>query len=115
MATLALDANNKGKQRTDSVIGRYEEVTRLDGTHWDWVQLGRLYREAGRLQDANRAVMKATNMAEGQRDRSVALDELGEILKAQGDLARAKQRRKAWIFAPACWRQTRVRRAVSAT
>ena len=92
VATLALDAKNKGKVRADAVVARYEEVTRLDaGVHWDWVELGRLYGEVGRLQDARQAALKAVDTAEDQRDRSVALNELGNVLEAQGDLAGAKR------------------------
>ena len=93
VARLSLDAKNKGKVRADAVIARYEEVTRLDaGVHWDWIELSRLYGEAGRLPDAGRAALKAADTAEDQRDRSVALSELGDVLVEQGDLAGAKQR-----------------------
>jgi tetratricopeptide (TPR) repeat protein len=86
IATLALDARKKGKVSTAQVIARYEEVTRLDaGGHWDWVELGRLYRAAGRLPDARRAAQTAADTAAGNRDRSVALDALGDVLAAQGD------------------------------
>ena len=48
IATLALEARNKGKLTTAQVIARYEEVTRLDpAVHWDWVELGRLHPDAG--------------------------------------------------------------------
>ena len=93
VATLALDAKNKGKVRSDAVIARYEEVTRLDsGVPWDWIQLSRLYVEVGRLQDARQAALKAADTAGNQRDRSVALGELGNVLVVQGDLAGAKLR-----------------------
>jgi hypothetical protein len=47
---LALEARNKGKLTTAEVIARYEEVTRLDpAVHWDWVEMGRLYTDAGNL------------------------------------------------------------------
>jgi tetratricopeptide (TPR) repeat protein len=93
VATLALDAKNKGKVRADAVISRYEEVTRLDaGVQSDWVELARLYGEVGRLQDARQAALKAADTAEDQRDRPVALNELGDVLVAQGDLVGAKQR-----------------------
>ena len=49
IAELAFDARDKGKVDTASVISRYEQVTRLDpGEFWDWVELSRLYRDAGR-------------------------------------------------------------------
>ncbi len=93
VATLARNAKDKGKVRADAVIARYEEVTRLDpGVHWDWVELGRMYQEAGRLPEARQAATRAAETADGQRDRSVALNELGDVLVAQGDLAGARQR-----------------------
>jgi hypothetical protein len=48
IATLAVEARNRGKLATAQVIARYEEVTRLDpAVHVDWVELGRLYTDAG--------------------------------------------------------------------
>jgi len=76
IAELALDARNKGKIDTASVIARFESVTRFDpGVSRDWVELDRLYQSAGRTTDARRAV---------------ALGEYGDILVAQGDLAGAR-------------------------
>ncbi|MGB7987829.1 MAG: hypothetical protein WCF44_00440, partial [Candidatus Methylophosphatis roskildensis] len=86
IATLALEARMRGKQTTAQVIARYEEVTRLDpGVHWDWIELGRLYHAAGQLADARRAAKAAADSAEDERDRSVALNALGDVLVAQGD------------------------------
>jgi len=86
IATLAVDARARGKLTTAQVIARYEEVTRLDpGVHWDWVELGRLYQEAGRLPDARRAAKAAADTAADDRDRAVALGALGEVQFAQGD------------------------------
>ena len=88
IATLALEARNKGKLTTTQVIARYEDVTRLDpGVDWDWVELGRLYRTAGRLSDALVAAKRAMETAAGERDRGVAFHERGDVLIAQGDLA----------------------------
>ena len=70
IATLALEARNRGKLTTAEVIARYEEVTRLDpGVHWDWVELGRLYTDAGSLPAALRAARSAADTAENDRDR----------------------------------------------
>ena len=53
IAALALEARARGKDSTQDVIARYEDVTRLDpGVHWDWITLSRLYQDAGRLADA---------------------------------------------------------------
>ena len=90
IATLALEARNRGKLATAQVIARYEEVTRLDpAVHWDWVELGRLYTDAGNLPAALRAARSAADTAENDRDRSVALDAIGDVQVAQGDLPAA--------------------------
>ena len=92
IAKLALETRARGKLDTSAVIARYEEVTRLDpGEHWDWVELGRLYADAGRLGDAKQAAQQAAVTAAGDRDRSVALDALANVLVAQGDLAAARR------------------------
>lgn len=90
IATLALEARTKGKVTTAQVITRYEEVTRLDpGVHWDWVELGRLYQAIGNLPAALRAAQAAAKTAENDRNHSVANNELGDVLVAQGDLPAA--------------------------
>jgi len=90
IATLALEARAKGKQTTAHVIARYEEVTRLDpGVPWDWIELGRLYRDAGRLADALRAAKAAVDTAQDERLRAVAFDAVGDVQVAQGNLAAA--------------------------
>jgi tetratricopeptide (TPR) repeat protein len=86
IARLALEARAKGKLSTLDVIVRYEEVIHLDpGAHWDWVELSRLYVEAGKLVDAARAAEAAADHATNDRDRSVALMEIGSVLEEQGD------------------------------
>jgi tetratricopeptide (TPR) repeat protein len=86
IATLTLEARAKGKLTTAQVINLYEEVTRLDpGEHSDWVQLSRLYRDAGKLSNALRAAEAAVNTAKSDRDRSVAFGERGNVLVVQGD------------------------------
>jgi len=90
IATLALEARTKGKQTTAQVITRYEEVTRLDpGVHWDWVELGRLYKDSGNLPAALRAAQAASKTAADERDQSVANNAIGDVLVAQGDLPAA--------------------------
>ena len=89
-AMLALEARNRGKVTTAQVIARFEEVARLDpGVHWDWVELGRLYMQAGKLPGALRAAKAAADTAQDDRDRSVALNELGDVQVAQGNLPAA--------------------------
>ncbi|AEJ03239.1 tetratricopeptide TPR_2 [Nitrosomonas sp. Is79A3] len=90
IALLALEARSKGKMTTAQVIARYEEITRLDpGVHWDWVELGRLYRDAGRLSDRLHAAQKSAETAMDDRERSVAMSALGDIQTVQGDLTAA--------------------------
>jgi tetratricopeptide (TPR) repeat protein len=90
IAALALDARDKGKVTTDSVIARYEAVVKLDpGVFTDWVNLDRLYQSAGRTADARSAAETAAKVADNDRDKSVALSELGDVLTAQGDLTGA--------------------------
>ena len=87
-AELALDARGHGKGDTAQVTARYEEVTQLDpAENWDWNELTRLYEDAGRLADAGKAAQKAVDTATNDRDRSVGLEEEGDILRSQGDLA----------------------------
>src|SRR5262245_1659110 len=90
IATLALEARNRGKLTTAQVITRYEEVTRLDpAVHWDWVELGRLYTDAGNLPAALRAARSAADRAENDRDRFVGLIGIGDVQVTQGDLPAA--------------------------
>jgi len=86
IAALAAEARTKGKLTTAQVIARYEEVTRLDPrVLWDWVELGRLYRDAGKLSDALHAAKRAADASTDDSDRAVAFDELGNVLVAQGN------------------------------
>jgi len=76
-AQLALDARDRGKVSTSVVIGLYEQVVRLDpGVNWDWVELTRLYRDAGRLPDARHAAEMTAQTVSDDRDRSIALTEM---------------------------------------
>jgi tetratricopeptide (TPR) repeat protein len=90
IAALTLEARTKGKFTTAQVITRYEELTRLDpGVFSDWVELGRLYKDGGNLAGALRAAQAAAKLAEDDRGRSVAHDDIGDVLVAQGDGAGA--------------------------
>lgn len=89
-ATLALDARDRGRQPTQAVIARYEEITRLDpGVHQDWMDLARLYADALMLPAMRRALDRALETAGSDRERSAALDSLAELLEEQGDLVGA--------------------------
>lgn len=94
-ARLALQAHDQGHETLDRVIGRFEQLTRLDPTMtWDWIELGRLYQEQGRLADAKSAAEAAYQSLGGsdERDRAVVLGDLGEVAVQAGDLAGAKAR-----------------------
>ena len=96
IATLALEARARGKLTTAAVIARYEELTRLEpGVHSDWIELGRLYRDAGRLPNALRAAKIAADTAQDDRDRSVAFNALGDVQVAQDNLAGALESYRA--------------------
>jgi predicted negative regulator of RcsB-dependent stress response len=86
IAALALEARVKGKLTTAQVIARYEELTRLDpGVYWDWVQLARLFRDAGKLADSLRATLRAEDAALDYSNHAITADELGDVLSARGD------------------------------
>ena len=86
IATLALEARNDGKLTTAQVINRFEEITNLDPVFADWIELGRLYRDAGRLPDALRAANAAADAATTDQDRAVAFTDMGDLQLAQGTL-----------------------------
>lgn len=87
VAALALDARDRGRLDTLSVIARFEEVVRLDGNEfWDHIELTRLYVDAGRLVDAARSGSRALTLASDARSEMVALIDYGDILSAQGRL-----------------------------
>lgn len=70
-----------------AAIAAYEKAAALEPTDfWTAVQLGRLYRTAGDLGAGRRLALAALEQAKAPRDRSVALNELGDVLSAQSDL-----------------------------
>ncbi len=92
IAELALEARARGKQTTGQVIARYEEVVRLDpDVAHDWIDLGRLYRDAGRLAEARGAAQSADRTASSEREHALALNDLGDVLLAQSDVAGARK------------------------
>ena len=116
IAALALEARTKGKLTTAQVIARYEEITRLDpGVHWDWIELGRLYRDAGKLPDAlasyraSHAIFERLAKADPgnagwQRDLIVSFVKLGEVTGDKAYVAQALEivlgMQKRGILAP---------------
>lgn len=90
VAELARTALDRGKLGVDEVVARYEEVTRLDPSQpWDWAALADLYQQQGALPQAERAARAMRAAAETNRDQAAALDRLGDVQQAQGDLAAA--------------------------
>jgi tetratricopeptide (TPR) repeat protein len=93
VAELALEARARGRLDTNAVTARYEEVTRLDpNVHWDWIELTRLYVDAGQLADARRSASRALELASNPRERSTALIDLGDVLSALGEDSGARAR-----------------------
>jgi tetratricopeptide (TPR) repeat protein len=93
IAALAQDRKDRGEMGTAEVIPFYETAQTLDADYaWGWLELRRLYQEAGRLPDARRAAEQALGRMKSDRDRAVAEMELGDVLAASGDLAGARDR-----------------------
>ncbi len=91
IARLALEAKTRGKLTTAAVILRFEEVVQLDpGVFLDWLELDRLYQDAGRLSDARKAVESLAAAARDDVDRALGFSELSDVLLAMGDLAGAR-------------------------
>jgi tetratricopeptide (TPR) repeat protein len=93
IAALAKDRKDRGEIGTAEAIRPYEKAQAMDADYaWGWIELRRLYQEAGRLPDARRAAEQALTNAQSERDRSAAETELGDVLVASGDLAGARTR-----------------------
>lgn len=89
IANLALDARAKGKVSLVSVIVRFEQITKLDpGVYWDWIKLGRLYQDAGRLDSAKNAFNAARRNAK-ELEWLAATTDLSIVLMRQGNLSGA--------------------------
>jgi len=90
-ATLALESHRTGKLDTKAVIDRYKEIVGLDpGVYDDWKTLGGLYLDSGQLADAESAAESAVTTARDDSERAIALNGLGDVLEAQGDLPKAQ-------------------------
>jgi len=93
VAALALDMKDRGEKTTAEVLVLWQEAQQLDPSfHWGWVQLRRLQSEAGKLPEARAAAERALATASNDRERSVALTELGDVLVEAGDLKLARER-----------------------
>jgi tetratricopeptide (TPR) repeat protein len=83
---------------TARALAAYEKVVALDRSDpWDAIYLGRLYKRAGKLDHAHRTFENALAPLTGgdHRDREVLLNEIGDVLVAQGDLAGALENYRA--------------------
>lgn len=90
LAQLAVQSLGEGQATLGSVVSRYERITSLDpGFAWDWIELDRLYRAAGRTGDAQRAAERALGVALDDNERSSADSEIGKIRLSEGDAAGA--------------------------
>lgn len=93
IAALAADRKDRGEMETAQVIQVHERAQSLDaGYAWGWIELRRLYHEAGRLPDARRAAEQALVYARNPHARAAAESALGDVLVASGDLAAARGR-----------------------
>lgn len=92
VALLELDARKKGKITTAELIADFETVVRLDSSLFDdWMNLGFLYEDNGRMHDTIRSIEFAKNIADNDRDRMIASGELGRVLMIIGNLAAAQK------------------------
>ena len=72
---------------TATAIDAYEHAAALDAADfWTRIFLCRLYRRAGNLAIAARHAQSALTASADERDRSIALDDIGNVLHQQGDL-----------------------------
>ena len=75
----------------EDAIQWYRKAADLEPEHlWTQIELARLYQLWGDLAKALEAAQVARNAASSDRDRSVALDEVGNVRRAQGDLGQAQ-------------------------
>ncbi|HTQ14144.1 MAG TPA: tetratricopeptide repeat protein, partial [Rhizomicrobium sp.] len=78
------------RRNVAQAISAYERAATLEPADvWTWIFLARLHTAAGHLRAAETAARKARDHAADPRDGSVALDELGDVLAAQGNLPEA--------------------------
>ena len=92
-AGLKLIMKDRGELNTLALVPVWEKAQQLDpGYHWGWVELRRLYMEAGQLGKARGAAERALANAGDERARAVSLMELGDVLVKAGELGEARQR-----------------------
>ena len=93
LVALAMTMRDRGEKTTADLIPLWEAAQQLDvAYHWGWVELRRLYMEAGNLPKAKQAATRSVEAAKYPEERAVSFMELGEILSASGDhLGAARQ------------------------
>ena len=83
-AELALDARNRGKVDTKTVIRLFQGVVKLDpGVSSDWLSLASLYADAGQFDDARQAALSAVSAAGDEAQKARAEIALGDVLLSQ--------------------------------
>jgi len=88
---LALDALDKGATKRDVVLKLEEQLVEVGVPRaWDLIMLARSYEDVGRPRDAAAAATKAVAVARTPIERSAALNQLGLILKEDGDFTGAE-------------------------
>jgi tetratricopeptide (TPR) repeat protein len=91
IAQLALEARSRGKLTTEAAITRFEGVVKLDpGVFSDWIDLVMLYRDAGRLEDARKAVDAMAAAAKDDNERARASGERSEVLFQLGHVIESR-------------------------
>ncbi len=92
LGAQALDMVSRGEFTIDRAIPIWEQVTKLTpDDHWAWISLGRLYEQAGRIQDEKRAFEASLPVAKDDRARAVSLASIGDTLLPLGDFAGARR------------------------
>jgi tetratricopeptide (TPR) repeat protein len=87
-----MQMKDRGEKDTRAVRALWAEATELDPDDFgSWVELARVAFEAGDLPGARAAAGSAAKTAANDRDRSVALSELGDVQMAAGELKGARQ------------------------
>jgi tetratricopeptide (TPR) repeat protein len=92
LAVLAADMKDRGEKTTEAVLRLWRAAADRDPSDcWTWIFLCRLYEEAGRTREAAKAAAEALRVADTPRNKSVALNTLGDVQVATGDLAAARK------------------------
>lgn len=92
LGAQALDMVGRGEFAVDRAIPIWEQVTALDpADHWSWIQLGRLYGQAGRVTDQKRAFEASLTAAKDDRAKAVSLASIGDVQLPLGDFVGARR------------------------